>query len=316
MPLKIQFKSLTINGVVYDMQNYILYNGNTEYAIMNVTIKSFIYKVLSYTLGRLLILLQPKKARALSENGMTLATSGNLSFTENLMRHAILLKVEKQQDYATLEQLHSNYWKNHGDDFFAATNDSFEEDFLPNCAFIFELLQNQLTNEQEQFNVLVEIGTGNGRVLNYLSLKFPKIQRFIGIDLSSVQIKMNTENFESNPNLEFVASDGFEWVKKHGRSHMIFVTSRGVLEYFTEQRLIDFLSKLNGLGKIIFVAIEPKGIGHDFETNPNYELYGYERSFSHNYAKLFKDAGFNLWHVSQKPCVVDSYHQSFIGAKN
>ncbi|WP_299124658.1 class I SAM-dependent methyltransferase [uncultured Winogradskyella sp.] len=283
---------------------------------MSINIKSIIYKVLTNTLGSLLVFFQPKRARKLTESGMTLSMSRNLSFTENLMRNAILKKVEKKEDYNTLEQFHNNYWKNQGDDFFSATDDSFEKDFLPNCAFIFDLLQEQLTNESDTFNTLVEIGTGNGKVLNYLSSKFPSIQRFVGIDLSLVQIQLNTENFKSNEKLEFVAIDGFDWVKEYGHGNIIFVTSRGVLEYFTEHRLTEFLNKLNGLGKTIFVAIEPNGIKHDFKTNPNSELYGYERSFSHNYAKLFKDAGFDLWHVSQKPCVPDSYNQSFIGAKN
>jgi hypothetical protein len=283
---------------------------------MSIKIKTTVIKFLTYTIGNALVFLQPKKAAKLSEMGMTLVMNNNLGITDRFMRSAILKKTENKKDYNTLEQFHNNYWKNQGDDFFSATDNSFEDDFLPNCAFIFDLLQEQLTNEPEAFNTLVEIGTGNGKVLNYLNSKFPSIQRFVGIDLSPVQIQLNTENFKGNPKLEFVATDGFDWVKKHGHSNIIFVTSRGVLEYFTEQRLKDFLNKLNGLGKIIFVAIEPNGIKHDFKTNPNSELYGYERSFSHNYAKLFKDAGFNLWHVSQKPCVPDSYNQSFVGASH
>lgn len=113
-----------------------------------------------------------------------------------------------------------------------------------------------------------------------------------------------------------MAEDVFDWVKENGQSHTIFVTSRGVLEYFTEPRLQELLKEINGLGKIIFVAIEPNGSDHNFETNPNSQIYGNEPSFSHNYSKLFKNAGFILWHFSQKNWQKSTDMQTFIGAKN
>ena len=282
---------------------------------MSINIKSVIYKTLISTVGNLLVFIQPKKARKLSETGLTLSMSKELSFTEKLMRNAIIAKAEKKKDYNTLEQFHTNYWKNQGDDFFSATKDSFEKEFLPNCSFIFDLLQEQINSENESFETLVEIGTGNGKVLEYLSSKFPAIQRFVGIDLSPVQIDLNTKNYKNNPKLEFVATDGFDWVKANGHSHIIFVTSRGVLEYFPEKKLKEFFNLLRDLGKTIFVAIEPKGIDHDFSSNPNSELYGYERSFSHNYARLFENAGFDLWHISEKPHD-ETATLNYIGAKN
>ncbi|HDZ07392.1 hypothetical protein LCGC14_0118870 [marine sediment metagenome] len=80
---------------------------------------------------------------------------------------------------------------------------------------------------------------------------------------------------------------------------MIFFTSGGVLEYFTEQRLQAFFSYLNKLGSTIFIAIEPIGNNIDFTKNPSSQPYGVERSFSHDHARLFKNAGFNLWHQSK-----------------
>ena len=138
----------------------------------------------------------------------------------------------------------------------------------------------------------------------------------VGIDLSEVQIENNKVNYKENPKLEFVAADGFDWVHKHGHENMVFVTFRGVLEYFTEQRLQEFFDKLNGLGKIIFFAIEPNGLDHDFRTNPNSQIYGPECAFSHNYPKLFQNAGFKIWHLSNK---IEGEHHDItciIGAKN
>jgi len=281
---------------------------------MRSKIRAVFVEILASTAGNILVLLRPEKARQLSENGVTLVLN-NLSITERLMRRAILKKIEKKQDYNTLAALHQNYWTKQGSDFFEATNNTFEKNFLPDCSFIFELLKEELSNQSSAFNTLVEIGTGNGNVLEYLSSEFPKINQFIGIDLSTVQIDINNEKFREDTRLEFVASDGFEWVKKYGKQHTIFVTSRGVLEYFTEERLRAFLNEIHSLGKTIFIAIEPNGTEHNFKTNPGSQPYGPERSFSHNYPKLFKNAGFSLWHKSYKP-FDESSIQSFIGAKN
>ncbi|EDP70120.1 hypothetical protein FBALC1_11322 [Flavobacteriales bacterium ALC-1] len=283
---------------------------------MGINAKSIIIQFLTYTIGNTLVFLQPKRAAKLSKMGLTLVMNNNLSITDRLIRNAILKKVENKSDYNTLAKLHYNYWVNQGADFFATTNNSFENNFLPDCSFIFGLLKEELINEPEEFKTLVEIGTGNGNVLEYLSLEFPKINRFVGIDLSPIQIKMNNEKFEENKKIEFVTSDGFEWVKEYGHSNTIFVTSRGVLEYFTQERLQAFLTEINNLGKVIFIAIEPNDIGHDFKTNPDSQPYGHERSFSHNYPQLFKTAGFSLWHVSHKDFGSNMSIQSFIGAKS
>ncbi|WP_188112037.1 class I SAM-dependent methyltransferase [Aquimarina sp. RZ0] len=281
---------------------------------MILKIRAVFVEILASTLGNLLVLLQPKKANQLSENGVTLVLN-NLSLTERLMRRAILKKVENKQDYETLAAMHQNYWTKQGADFFEATNTTFEKNFLPDCSFIFELLKDELSNQSETFNTLVEIGTGNGNVLEYLSSEFPDINHFVGIDLSQVQVNINIEKFSTNKRLEFVASDGFEWVKKHGKENTIFVTSRGVLEYFTEERLQTFLKKINSLGNTIFIAIEPNGTDHNFDINSGSQPYGPERSFSHNYPKLFKNAGFSIWHLSYKP-LHESSKLSFIGVKN
>lgn len=277
--------------------------------------RSIFVEILAGTFGKLFVLLQPEKAHSLSEKGMTLSLDGNLTLKERLMRRAILKNIEKTQEYDKLAGFHQNYWTKQGDIFFSTVNDNFETHFLPDCSFIFELLKQQLSNDLDEFNTLVEFGTGTGSVLNYLSSEFNNINKFVGIDLSPIQIEMNRKKFVENNKLEFVAMDGFEWVKKYGRSNTIFVTSGGVLEYFTEERLQALLIEINRLGKTIFIAMEPNGIEHNFETNPNTEIYGSERSFSHNYPKLFRNAGFSLWHLSHKP-FDESSIQSFIGAKN
>lgn len=280
---------------------------------------SILYPFLTGTLGNMLVLLQPKKAREMSENRMTLVHKHkNMGIPEKLMRGALIKKLDKIQDHDTIAEINRNFWTNKSaTELFSETEKKFETDFLPNCAFMFDLLKQELSNQPGEFNRLVEIGTGNGNVLNYLSSEFPEIKQFIGLDLSPDQIELNIKKFNTNKKLEFVAADAFDWVKENGQANTIFVSSRGVLEYFLESRLQDFLSEINRLGKVIFIAIEPNGADHNFETHPNTQLYGNEPSFSHNYPKLFKNANFSIWHFSQQPWIEsDDVIKTFIGASN
>jgi hypothetical protein len=283
-----------------------------------MTIKSKMIRKLASIFGDILLILRPKKARRLAESRVTLVHKKKkyLSVQERLMRYALMQKLEIIEDHKRIAELNKNYWTNIPVEAFKELGDGFITDFLPNCTFIFKLLKKELSNHTEEFNLLVEIGTGNGNVLNYLSSEFPQINNFIGIDLSSAQIEINRKKYSSNKKLDFVSSDAFEWVKEHGQCNTIFVTSRGVLEYFEQYRLQEFLNKINQLGKIIFVAIEPNGKDHNLEKTTDSELYGFEPSFSHNYPKLFKKAGFSLWHFTQKPWSNGGNTQTFIGAKN
>jgi len=282
-------------------------------------IKSNIRLKLAKNLGNTLVFLFPNKARQLSENRITLIHKNKkkLNIFERLMRYALVEKLEKIENHDKIAELNRKFWiNNKAIELFIETEETFKTDFLPNCSFIFEILKQELLNQSIQFDTIVEIGTGNGDVLNYLSTEFPQINKFIGIDLSKDQTALNCVKFQKNKKLEFVALDAYDWVKENGKSNTIFVSSRGVLEYFLEQRLQDLFHEINQLGKTYFVAIEPNDASHDFEKQPQTQLYGNEPSFSHNYPYLFKKTGFTLWHFSQKLWSNGGTIQTFIGAKN
>lgn len=286
---------------------------------MGNKLKHYFYQIITGTVGNALVFLQPEKARNLSENRIALVhmNKNNLSLSERLIRATLMRNNKKIKDYGAIAEQNREFWVNHkATELFSELEDTFNTDFLPHCTFIFDLLKKELSNESVEYNTLVEIGTGNGDVLNYLSKEFPQINKFIGIDLSKDQIEINKSRFDKNQRLEFVAGDAYDWIVDHGQANTIFVTSRGVLEYFLEPRLQDMLKHINQLGKTMFIAIEPNGADHNFETQPDSQLYGHEPSFSHNYPKLFKNAGFRIWHFSQKVWFKASDLQTFIGVKN
>lgn len=191
---------------------------------MSINLKPVLYQVLSGTLGNALVFLRPERTRQLAENRIALVhrNKKNMSIPDRLMRAALLKKLEKIQDYHVIAEQNRNFWINHSaTELFSELEDTFHTDFLPHCTFIFELLKDELSKHSEEFNTIVEIGTGNGDVLNYLSSEFPEITHFIGIDLSHDQIALNKIKYKNNIKLEFVADDALEWVKKNGHDKTI-----------------------------------------------------------------------------------------------
>lgn len=249
-------------------------------------------------IGNVLIALFPKKATSLEKRGLTIIDP-KFNIIERQMRNAILKKAESSNNFDKLSTLHNDYWVNQGIDVFS-WNNSFETNFLPNCTFLLDILNEKFLENDSPFDTFVEIGTGNGDVLHYLETKFSTIKKFIGIDLSSEQIRLNQEKYREHPKLEFVTADVLEWVKKEGRAHSIFMTSNGVFEYFTENQLRQFVAYTASLGPVLFVVIEPTVQNQNFELNPNSIIYGIEKSFSHHYAKIFDDYGFTIFHHSKK----------------
>ncbi|MFD1015388.1 methyltransferase domain-containing protein [Winogradskyella rapida] len=283
---------------------------------MKGKIRSVFVGFLTNTVGRMLVALRPQKVKQLSEKGLTLVLGDNLSLSERLMRRAILNNIEKNEDYEQLAQLHKTYWAKQGDDFVNNTEANLKNVHLPAYKATLEVLNAEILNAPLAFDKLVEIGTGNGSVLNYLSTTFPSVKDFIGIDLSKEQTKINQINYKDNPKLKFVGGDVLDWLEQQQQGNYVFLTFRGVLEYFTQQQLTAFFEKLNALGSIIFFAIEPTDAAHNYETSPNSKVYGVEGSFSHNYEKLFKDEKFNVWYSDAKNEAGHPYKIRIVGAKN
>ena len=261
--------------------------------------------LLKIFLGKVLVFLQPRKASRLANGGMTINVGNKHTLNEKLMRHVLMYRAEKQNDFDTLAKYHRNFWEKKGREHFSKTNyTSLDDFFIPKCLYVFEKLKTLLVEQSQTFDTIVEIGTGNGDVLNYLSVQFSEIDSFIGIDLSKEQIDFNKNRHKKNSKLQFINSDGLDWVISKGKANTIFYTSGGVLEYFTEQGLKKLLRKISNLGSVIFVAIEPVGMDIDFTNDSTSRLYGHERSFTHDYVGQFKNAGYEICHesiISYKP---------------
>ncbi|AWG20858.1 hypothetical protein FFWV33_04520 [Flavobacterium faecale] len=272
-------------------------------------------ELVKHYVGKGLVAIFPEKAKNLSIKGMTIQL--HLPVADRLMRNYIFDKAKKENNFEALSNYHKDFWSNKGEDYFLSgfNTDVLESFFKPKCSFLIDSLEEQILEQNENYNLFIEIGTGDGTILKYIKDRSTAIDKFIGIDLSKSQTEANRQRYQNEDKLEFHAADGVEWIKKNGTNKMVVMTSRGVLEYFTQAKLQELFTILSQFEKVYFIAIEPTDVDHDYSKNPDSKIFGFENSFSHNYIKLFTNAGFEIWHQSKSVDWNPSSYMNFIGAK-
>jgi len=246
-------------------------------------------------LGRGLVLLRPARARAM-DGGEGPAEIGRL---DSMMMAALMHRAERRgelEDFIHRQQ--RRFWSSAEiADFHAAHEGYFEEMFLGEN--VVSLLELEKALAVGAFSGLCEIGCGHGRVAYFLNKRLAGLKRFIGIDLSAEQVRRNRERYPDAP-IEWVSGDALAWIKANGTPGWAFLTHNGVFEYFRRDELRELFRDIaTRMKPAIFSISEPLGLDHDLETELGSPPYGYERSFSHNYVHLLKEAGFEILHRSE-----------------
>lgn len=147
--------------------------------------------------------------------------------------------------------------------------------------------------ERTALDRVCEFGCGTGKLLAILAGRVGKPAAFIGIDLSAEQTARNAKRHEGE-RLQFVTADALAWTWEHARPNSLYLTYGGVLEYFTEQNVKDLFAAAAKHRPVCFALAEP--IDHEFDlaAETRSRAFGNELSFSHNYPRLLKEAGFRI----------------------
>jgi len=155
------------------------------------------------------------------------------------------------------------------------------------------------------FQVLCDIGTGNGLYLDHLSRQLPSIQRFIGIDLNAERIERNKVIYRGRP-LEFVHTEAIDWIRKNAKPGTLFVTV-GTLAYATPNELPELLQFIQShVAPTALALSEPVDYDTDQETESRPRG---ECAYSHPYPHLLRQAGFSI-HRSTRALVKDKAPRS------
>ncbi len=222
--------------------------------------------------------------------GKHLPKNALVRLVERLMRFYLAHSDRGNTGGETLESIHKQFWQNQIEDkWFENSSKAFDESIPAIEGPVRELKQ---FLEQRSHTVLCEIGTGDGRFLDYLRTQLNGVERFVGLDLSERRIALNQNLYDG---LEFVAGDAQEWVASQDLRQSLFVTNGGVLEYFRPESLETFIQGVARSGSSLALFYEPLVADHDLDSELEVKLTtAGEYSFSHNYPAVCRRAGMNI----------------------
>lgn len=252
-------------------------------------------RLVKVLLGRALLVLRPDIARRFETGGVDgcCSRSRDTSFGERLVLAVLIARRAAPGAQSEIADAHRKFWssakavEHHG----ASAEHSFRTAFLGPHFPMVEALQRELSSGE--YHTLCEIGCGSGQVINFMAQRLPELRAFIGLDLSEVQVALNTRHYD-DPRLRFVAADATTWIPEHAVGGFAFLTYGGVLEYFPEPVLKAVLRTLAARPPICFALVEPIASDYDLENEVQSRLFGGEMSFSHHYLRAFSEAGFRI----------------------
>ena len=204
-------------------------------------------------------------------------------------------KLQEKENPGVLESIHKKFWRSQRT-YFTSAGKRTKEIYIPAFGDIIQDLVPILA--ERNIHAVCELGTGDGTWLNHLSQQWPRMERFIGIDISQAQIHKNISSFE---HIEFYCADLLEWVRENGMSNTLFHTNGGVLEYLSPDSVIQLLATIKSfsMGSLI-LFIEPIYNNVNFQIETDSRVSGIEYSYTHNYVHLLQKVGYELIKFEQK----------------
>lgn len=140
----------------------------------------------------------------------------------------------------------------------------------------------------QAFNGIIEVGSGNGWFLNELSKKIDRKISFVGIDVNQHTVARAKNKFKQNKKLTFVTSDLNTYSKTHSLKGKLIVFCF-VLEYFSTAELKKLYKLLKNHSASYCALIERVANKKFLREAP---IGGF--SYSHDYLKIFTDAGLSI----------------------
>ena len=139
----------------------------------------------------------------------------------------------------------------------------------------------------DEYDGVIEIGTGNGWFLDLLSKKIDRNIPFIGLDLNRETIERTRSRYGKSRKLEFVCSDILSFTKTESLTHKLLVTCF-VLECFSPEELVGLCALLKREAPCHLAIIERVNSTHEAEALSK-PIGGF--SYSHDYEMILKRAG-------------------------
>lgn len=241
-------------------------------------------------LGKFLMQILPAEAARIKAAPYSQPLNG----VGKLIRNGLFFKAIEDRDHSLITRFLGDYWSSPiSDEFYAGFAHRYETLFIAHHAGIVAETQRAMEKSGQYYHQLIELGSGDGKILEHFSKELKSIPAFHGIDMNLPQTENNRQIYAHLPALEFHHGDAGKWLRDHATPNTVVIANGGVLEYFTRIELLDMFKFLAVKCLPCVVSLtESLAPDHDLENEPATYPYGYELSLSHNYPALLKEAGF------------------------
>jgi hypothetical protein len=225
-----------------------------------------------------------------------------LNAVGKLIRNGLFFKAIEDQDHSLITRFLGDYWSSPvSDEFYTGFSHRYETLFLTYHSGIVRETLKAVEDTGNNYQQLVELGSGDGKILEHFSKELTSIPAFHGIDMNLPQTENNRQIYSHLPTLTFHHGDAGKWLRDHASPGTVVIANGGVLEYFTRPELLELLKFLAAKCSPCVVSLtESMAADHDLATEPATFPYGYELSLSHNYPALLKEAGFTIHYTHDR----------------
>ena len=234
----------------------------------------------------------PHLARDIDEGRST----GRARKLKRAMIHARIQRAKWRGDEDAAKKAINDWWSSDvGDHFYGemAGQARFEQMFMGPHFEIVHKLQGLVG--EGRFSHLVEVGSGDGLVLNYLARNLEGMERFTGLDISERIIASNQERYSDLTNTRFEHADVLSWLGASPRDNTILLSYGGVMEYLTELELLSVYQELARYSDVAVALVEPLDESFDVARHSASRFVGTEHVYyCHNYADILRRAGYRL----------------------
>lgn len=242
--------------------------------------------------GKLLIKLKPGYSAAVK------ASPFSTPWPESgrLIRNAHLINAIETRDHAMICEFLRDYWSSSvSDEFYDGFAHRYETVFLTHHQGIVAEVAKLIEKTGAEVQQVIEIGAGDGKILEHFSKHLGGIPSFKGMDINAAQMDNNRVKYAAVPKLSFHQGDASTWLTAETRPGTLLLSNGGVLEYFPREDVLGIFQNLGKNGAPCLVVLtESIATDHDLKNETGTYPYGFELSLSHNYEALLKEAGFSI----------------------
>lgn len=257
-----------------------------------------LHRLLKGTAGRMLMSVRPDLSNEIRNKPF----SNHPPLSGRLIRNGHFMKAVGDEDHAMIRDFLRDYWSSGAsDEFYEGLSHRYETLFLAYHSSIVDETRRAMADMPAPLRRMVEIGSGDGKILDHFRRCLPDLAEFHGVDVNLPQVENNRRIHAESGRMWFHHSDGLRWLEQNGGRGTVLVTNGGVLEYFTRPELQGLFGRMGReWGNCVVSLTESIAADHDLAREPGTYPYGWELSLSHNYVALLQEAGFTITHVNDR----------------